>query len=56
MKGAASGLRCLELFGSGEAEERDTWTSALDALREARPEIDVAWKEPAGDAAAGGGG
>ena len=44
-------LRCLELFGSGEADEREAWKAALAALKEARPEVDVAWKEPAGDEA-----
>jgi hypothetical protein len=48
--GAAARLRCLELFGNGDADSRDTWLAAMAALREERAGLDVAWKEPAGDA------
>ena len=47
--GAAPLLRCLELFGNGQ-EDGDAWKAVLAELREERDEIDVAWKEPAGDA------
>ena len=50
--GSAPQLRTLELFGNGTDDEtRVAWLDALAGLREARPDIDIAWKEPAGDAA-----
>lgn len=45
--GGAASLRCLELFGNGDQHSVPAWKQALDALREARPDLDVAWKEPA---------
>ena len=51
--GAAPQLRCLELFGNGDEKSRDEWLAALAELKEAREEVDVAWKEPAGDAPPG---
>ena len=47
--GAAGGLRCLELFGNGDESSRDAWKKLLGELSTARPDLDVAWKEPAGD-------
>jgi len=45
--GGAPGLKCLEVFGNGAAEESGSeWREALTALREVRSGLDVAWKEP----------
>jgi hypothetical protein len=45
--GGAPGLKCLEVFGNGAAEENGSeWREALTALREVRSGLDVAWKEP----------
>ena len=45
--GGAPGLKCLEVFGNGASEESGSeWREALTALREVRPGMDVAWKEP----------
>lgn len=45
--GAAPGLSCIELFGNGDQHSVPAWKEAIEALRTARPEIDIAWKEPA---------
>ena len=42
-----SALRTLELFGNGDEATVATWKAELAALREACPDLDVAWKEPA---------
>ena len=47
--GGATGLKCLEMFGNGSSEtmgSESEWRAALTALREVRPGLDVAWKEP----------
>lgn len=47
--GDGAELRCLELFGNGDMDSREVWRAELARLREARPGLDIAWKEPAGD-------
>ena len=42
-----SSLRCLELFGNGDQHSVPAWKKALDDLRAACPQLDIAWKEPA---------
>ena len=51
--GVAAQLRTLELFGNGtDVATRDAWKEALQSLKEARPQLDVAWTEPQGEAPA----
>ena len=45
--GGAPRLGCLELLGNGDQHSVPAWKEALEALRAARTELDVAWKEPA---------
>ena len=51
--GGAPALRTLELFGNG-TQHAGAWREVLTGLHAERPQIDVAWRAPAGVGGGGG--
>lgn len=53
--GSAPALDTLEVSANDDAMADDSWDSEIAQVREARPELDVAWKAADSGVGAGGG-